>query len=187
MARRLLAADASFFESVSVTTRAPRPGEVDGADYHFVDQQHFDAMAAGGDFLEWACVFGNSYGTPRAPVDAALGQGRDVLFDIDWQGTQQLRASADKDVVGIFLLPPSMAELERRLRGRRQDSDAVIAARMARARDEISHWPEYDYVLVNDDADRCFADIVRIVAAERLRSSRRGEGLSALVRELSAT
>ena len=186
MAKRLLAEEAGLSVSVSATTRAPRPGETDGRDYHFVSNDDFDALIADEMLAEWAVVFGNRYGTPRGPLTAALERGDDVLFDIDWQGTQQLKARDAKDVVSIFLLPPSMAELEQRLRGRGTDSDEVIAGRMARAAAEISHWSEYDYVLVNDDADRCFANIRTILSAERLRRSRCKAGLSAYVRGLLA-
>ncbi|QMW21480.1 guanylate kinase [Sandaracinobacteroides saxicola] len=184
LSRALLAEDEAITLSVSVTTRPPRPGEVDGRDYHFVDPARFDAMAKGGELLEWALVFGHLYGTPRAPVMAALKAGRDVLFDIDWQGTQQLRqADAKNDLVSIFLLPPSMTELARRLAGRATDSAEVVASRMARAKDEISHWAEYDHVLINDDAAVCLADIRAILTAARLRR-RRQEGLVDFVREL---
>jgi guanylate kinase len=184
MARRLLADCPDIVVSVSATTRPMRPGEVDGKDYHFKSLEEFEGLVEAQAFLEWAHVFGNRYGTPRQPVEAALKAGRDVLFDVDWQGTQQLVAAAHKDVVAIFLLPPSMAELERRLRARRTDSDAVIAGRMARASAEISHWSEYNYVLVNDDADACFAEIRAIVTAERLRRNRRGEWLSEFTRDM---
>jgi guanylate kinase len=169
--------------SVSATTRPIRPGEVDGIDYHFVDVNAFRAMAADGDFLEWAHVFGHRYGTPRAPVEAMLDEGRDVLFDIDWQGAQQLYQQAGGDVVRVFILPPSMAELEHRLRSRATDSDAVIAARMDRAAAEIGHWDGYDYVLINDDVERCFAQVQTVLAAERLKRSRQ-VGLIGFVRGL---
>ena len=185
MARRLLADDPAFDFSVSATTRAPRPGEVDGREYRFLDRATFMEMVDADGFLEWAEVFGNLYGTPRAPVEASLDAGRDVLFDVDWQGGQQLRNSALKDaVVSVFLLPPSIAELERRLRARAQDAEAVIARRMARARDEISHWDAYDYVLVNADLDACEADVRAILAAERLRRGRR-PGLTGFVQKLN--
>ncbi len=154
LSRKLLEADPAVELSVSVTTRKQRPGEVDGRDYHFIDAARFDAMLKQGELLESAQVFGHRYGTPRAPVEAALGRGRDVLFDIDWQGTQQLREKAVHDLVSIFVLPPSIPDLERRLRARAQDSDEVIHARMARAADEMSHWAEYDYVVINTDIDR---------------------------------
>jgi guanylate kinase len=184
IARMLLAADDRIGMSVSATTRPMRSGEVDGKDYHFVDEARFERMVAEGEFLEWAHVFGYRYGTPRAPVDAALAQGRDILFDIDWQGTQQLHAKAGDDLVRVFILPPSLAELERRLRGRGTDSDDVIARRMERAVAEISHWAEYDYVLINQDADVCLDEVRKILAAERLRRSRR-TGLVDFVRSLS--
>ena len=173
LARTLRAWDPAIRFSVSATTRAPRPGEEDGRDYHFRSRDAFLAMVAEGRMLEHAEVFGNLYGTPRAPVEEALARGEDTLFDIDWQGGQQIRNSAlGADVVSVFILPPSMAELERRLRGRGQDSDAVIAARMARSMDEVSHWAEYDYVLVNRDVAACAAQLTGIVAAERLRRDR---------------
>ncbi len=173
LSRMLLDADPAFELSVSATTRAPRPGEIDGRDYYFVDHPRFEAMVAGGEMLEHARVFDNRYGTPRAPVVAAVSAGRDVLFDVDWQGAQQLRESElGPSVVQVFILPPSIAELERRLHARAEDSAEVIARRMAKARDEISHWAEYDYVLVNDDLGHCFGEIRTIVAAERLRRTR---------------
>ena len=184
IARMLLDADDRIGMSVSATTRAIRPGEVDGQDYHFVDEARFEEMVAAGEFLEWAHVFGRRYGTPRGPVDAALSAGRDVLFDIDWQGTQQLHAKAGQDLVRVFILPPSLDELERRLRGRGTDSDEVIAQRMERAVGEISHWAEYDYVLINQDAEACLAEVRTILAAERLRRARR-TGLVDFVRSLS--
>jgi len=173
LARTLRAWDPAIRFSVSATTRAPRPGEEDGRDYHFRSRDAFLAMVAEGRMLEHAEVFGNLYGTPRAPVEDALTRGEDTLFDIDWQGGQQIRNSAlGADVVSVFILPPSMAELERRLRGRGQDSDAIIAARMARSMDEVSHWAEYDYVLVNRDVAACATYLTGIVAAERLRRDR---------------
>ena len=184
LSRRLLEADPVVELSISVTTRTQRPGEVDGRDYHFIDAVRFDAMVKQGELLEWAQVFGHRYGTPRAPVEAALARGRDVLFDIDWQGTQQPREKADRDLVSIFVLPPSIPDLERRLRTRAQDSDEVIHARMAKAADEMSHWAEYDYVIINDALDRAFADVRTILAAERLKRQRQ-PGLSAFVRELT--
>ena len=184
ISRALLAADPAIRMSVSATTRPMRPKEVEGRDYYFVDDVRFDAMVEGGEFLEWAHVFGKRYGTPRAPVNAALAEGRDVLFDIDWQGTQQLHQQARDDVVRVFILPPSMDELERRLRARGTDSDAVIAARMARAEAEISHWAEYDYVLVNSDVEACLGDVRTILAAERLKRDRQ-PGLVAFVRGLT--
>ena len=172
IARKLLASDAGLEMSVSATTRPMRPGEVDGKDYHFVDLERFRAMVAAGEFLEWAHVFGHRYGTPHAPVDAILSRGRDVLFDIDWQGAQQLYQQAGGDVVRVFILPPSMEELHRRLAGRATDSAEVVEARMSRAGSEIAHWDGYDYVLVNDDVDRCFEEVRTILAAERLKRSR---------------
>jgi guanylate kinase len=183
IARMLLAADAAIAMSVSATTRPIRPGEVDGRDYHFVDLDRFREMARAGEFLEWAHVFDHRYGTPREPVEAMLGQGRDVLFDIDWQGTQQLYQQAGGDVVRVFILPPSIEELARRLRGRGTDDDAVVAGRMARAASEISHWDGYDYVLVNDDVDRCFSQVRHILEAERLKRKRQ-TGLIGFTRKL---
>jgi guanylate kinase len=184
LSRKLLAADPDVELSVSVTTRKQRPGEVDGRDYHFIDAPRFDAMVEDGDLLEWAEVFGNRYGTPRLPVEAALAQGRDVLFDIDWQGTQQLE-KAGRDLVSIFVLPPSIPDLEQRLRTRAQDSDEVIRGRMAKAADEMSHWAEYDYVIINTDIDHAFAQVRSILAAERLTRERQ-TGLSDFVRRLQA-
>jgi guanylate kinase len=169
--------------SVSVTTRPMRPGEVEGKDYFFIDQKRFDAMAANGDLLEWAPVFGKSYGTPRAAVDAALSAGHDVLFDIDWQGTQQLREKAGPDVVSVFILPPSAADLEKRLHTRAQDSAEVIRSRMDRASHELSHWAEYDYIVVNQNVDEAFAEVLTILKAERLKRARRS-GLTEFVRNL---
>jgi guanylate kinase len=185
LSRKLLEVDPGVELSVSVTTRKQRPGEIDGRDYHFIDAARFDAMVKGGELLEWAQVFGHRYGTPRAPVEAALASGHDVQFDIDWQGTQQLREKADHDLVSIFVLPPSMADLERRLRRRAQDPDEVIRARMATAADEMSHWAEYDYVVINTDVDRAFREVHTILAAERLKRERQ-TGLSDFVRRLQA-
>jgi guanylate kinase len=186
LARRLMDWDATIRFSVSATTRAPRSGEVDGREYYFRSRVDFLAMTAAGEMLEHAEVFGNFYGSPRGPVEEAMAAGRDTLFDIDWQGGQQIRNSAlGRDVVSIFVLPPSIAELERRLRGRGQDSDAVIEGRMAKSRDEISHWAEYDYVLVNDDLDRTFDSLTTILEAERLRRDRQ-PGLTGFVRALNA-
>jgi guanylate kinase len=185
LSRKLLEIEPTMELSVSVTTRPPRPGEVDGRDYHFIDQARFDAMARNKELLEWAEVFGNMYGTPRAPVEAAMAAGRDIVFDIDWQGTQQLGQSARADMASIFVLPPSIRELERRLRIRAQDDEAVIRRRMAKAAGELSHWPEYDYVIVNDDLNRAFADVRTILAAERLKRQRQPE-LSSYVRNLLA-
>jgi guanylate kinase len=183
LSRKLLAGDDGITLSVSATTRPPRTGEVDGVDYSFVAPEQFAGMVEAGQLLEWATVFGNRYGTPRAPVEAALSAGRDVLFDIDWQGTQQLREASASDVVSVFILPPGLEELERRLHTRAADSAEVIAGRMARARDEIDHWAEYDYVLVNEDVDSCLADIRAILQAERL-ARRRQVGLHGLVRNM---
>jgi guanylate kinase len=169
--------------SVSATTRPKRPGEVDGRDYKFVDETTFSAMVKHDDLLEWAVVFDNRYGTPRAPVDAALSSGRDVLFDIDWQGTQQLREKARADVVSVFILPPSATDLERRLHTRAQDTDNVIRQRMDRATHELSHWAEYDYIVINQNIDESFAEVQSILKAERLKRERR-IGLTAFVREL---
>jgi guanylate kinase len=185
LSRKLLETHPDIVMSVSVTTRPRRAGEVDGRDYHFIDAPRFEAMKQGGGLLEWAHVFGHSYGTPRHPVDEAIAQGRDVLFDIDWQGTQKLRELARSDLVSVFVLPPSMEELERRLHTRAQDSDAVIAGRMAKAVDEMSHWAEYDYVVINRDLDHAFADVEAILAAERLKRDRQ-TGLSTFVRGLQA-
>lgn len=186
MSKRLLAGDPQISLSVSATTRKPRPGELDGHDYHFVNNAQFDGLVATGQLLEWAHVFGNRYGTPRGPVDNALTEGRDILFDIDWQGTQQLRQSqAGGDLVSIFLLPPSLDELHSRLRGRAADPDHVITNRMSRAADEISHWAEYDYILVNDDPGQCLHEIRSILTAERLRRERQ-RGLATFVRDLLA-
>ncbi|MPZ57520.1 MAG: guanylate kinase [Rhizobiales bacterium] len=185
LSRRLLDSDPVIELSISVTTRARRNGEIDKRDYHFIDHARFDAMVRNGNLLEWAEVFGNCYGTPREPVEAALAAGRDVLFDIDWQGTQQLREKADRDLVSVFVLPPSIPDLERRLRSRAQDSDAVIRARMDKASDEMSHWAEYDYVVINHDLDQAFGDVQAILAAERLKRERQ-TGLSAFVRRLQA-
>lgn len=185
LARRLMDWDPTIRFSVSATTRAPRPGEVDGREYFFRSRADFQAMVAAGDMLEHAEVFGNFYGSPRAPVETAMKEGRDTLFDIDWQGGQQIRNSAlGRDVVSVFILPPSIAELERRLRGRAQDTDAVIAGRMAKSEAEISHWAEYDYVLVNDDLDRTFNDLLTILQAERKRRDRQ-PGLADFVRGLN--
>jgi guanylate kinase len=169
--------------SVSATTRAMRPGEVDGRDYLFVDQSRFKEMVQRNELLEWATVFDNSYGTPRAPVEAALSAGQDVLFDIDWQGTQQLREKARADVVSVFILPPSAADLEKRLHSRAQDSEAVIRSRMSRASHELSHWAEYDYIVVNHEVDQAFTEVQSILKSERLKRERR-TGLTTFVREL---
>ncbi|MGE5547048.1 MAG: guanylate kinase [Solirubrobacterales bacterium] len=172
ISRALLQRDPYIAMSVSATTRAPRPGEVDGKDYHFVAVEKFQGMVEAKQFLEHARVFDNYYGTPRGPVEDALSSGRDVLFDIDWQGTQQLRQNARDDLVAVFILPPSVAELERRLRSRAQDTDEVVRKRMAKAGDEMSHWPEYDYIIVNTDVERSIAQVQSILEAERLKRER---------------
>lgn len=172
ISRALLDSEPSLSMSISATTRPPRPGEIEGDHYFFVDQEQFRAMIADGEFLEHATVFGNSYGTPRGPVFGALREGRDVLFDVDWQGTQQLKQSARNDLVSIFILPPSVEELERRLYVRAQDSEEVVKKRMAMAAGEISHWAEYDYIVVNDDVEASVAKVRSIFTAERLRRER---------------
>jgi guanylate kinase len=184
LSKALLAADSNITMSVSVTTRAKRPGEVDGKDYFFIDKAKFDAMVAAGELLEWATVFGNSYGTPRKPVEEALDRGRDVLFDIDWQGTQQLAQAMKDDLVRLFILPPTGEILRQRLIKRAQDSSAVVAKRMAEASHEISHWPEYDYVIVNDQVEIAHQQVTAILTAERLRR-RRQVGLTGFVRDLT--
>lgn len=183
LSRKLLEADSAIKLSVSVTTRPPRPGEVDGVHYTFVSNEQFDAMVAEDDFYEWAEVFGNRYGTPKGAIRAALKEGQDFLFDIDWQGTQQLYQKDQQDVVRVFILPPSIDELHRRLQGRATDSAEVIAARMERARAEISHWDGYDYVIINDDIEVCFAKVRAILEAERMKRQRQ-TGLIPFVREL---
>jgi guanylate kinase len=185
LARRLMEWDPSLRFSVSATTRAPRPGEADGREYYFKSRADFEAMVAAGEMLEHAEVFGNFYGSPKGPVEAAMTEGRDTLFDIDWQGGQQIRnSSLGRDVVSVFVLPPSIAELERRLRGRAQDSDEVIAGRMAKSQSEISHWAEYDYVIVNNDIDMAFNDLLTILQAERMRRDRQ-PGMAEFVRGLN--
>lgn len=183
ISRMLLERDPKIKLSVSATTRPKRDGEVDGKDYHFVSQAQFDQMVDNSEFLEWATVFGNSYGTPKAQVKAGLREGQDYLFDIDWQGTQQLYQKMETDVVRVFILPPSLAELQRRLNGRATDSAEVIAARMERARAEISHWDGYDYVVVNDDVEACYSQVCEILHAERMKRARQ-TGLIGFVREL---
>lgn len=185
LARGLMEWDPSIRFSVSATTRAPRPGEVDGREYYFRTRQAFEQMIAAGEMLEHAEVFGNFYGSPKAPVADALAEGRDTLFDIDWQGGQQVRnSSLGQDVVSVFVLPPSIAALDARLRSRGQDSDEVIAARMQKSRDEISHWAEYDYVLINDNLQVTAARLRGIIEAERMRRVRQ-PGLTEFVRSLN--
>lgn len=183
VARRLLAADNEIALSVSFTTRPIRPGEVEGRDYYFVDRPEFERMVEENEFLEWAEVFGHLYGTPKAHIKAGLKAGQDFLFDIDWQGTQQLYQRMEVDVVRVFLLPPSIAELQRRLSSRGTDSAEVVADRMARARSEISHWDGYDFVVVNDDIDACFAKVRGILESERMRRARQ-TGIVDFVRDL---
>ncbi len=185
LSRALLESDGGIKLSVSVTTRKPRPGEVDGADYVFVDDARFAAMRASDQLLEWARVFGHHYGTPRAPVEAAIARGQDVLFDIDWQGAQQLAEKMAGDLVRVFILPPSGTALESRLRGRAQDPPEVVAKRMAEASNEISHWAEYDYVIVNAELADSLAGLTSILAAERLKRDRL-LGLSSFVRDLQS-
>lgn len=186
LARRLMDWDSSLRFSISATTRPPRPGEIDGQHYHFTTPDEFKAMVSDDQMLEHAEVFGNFYGSPRGPVEQAMREGRDTIFDVDWQGGQQIRASAlGGHVVSIFVLPPSLPELERRLRTRGQDSDDVIAGRMAKSRAEISHWAEYDYVLINEDLDETEAQLRAILTGERLRRDRRA-GLGAFVKNLMA-
>lgn len=172
IAKNLLAADPLISASISVTTRPQRPAEVEGRDYHFIGKPEFERMVAAGDLLEHALVFGNHYGTPRKPVEDWLARGRDVLFDIDWQGAQQLAERMRDDLVRIFVLPPSIAELERRLRGRAQDPDEVVRGRMAKAADEMSHWIEYDYIVINRDAEASTRQVLTILHAERQRRAR---------------
>jgi guanylate kinase len=186
IARQLLAGDADLTMSVSATTRPPRPGEVDGVDYVFVGKEAFERMVAEQRLLEHATVFSNRYGTPREPVEAALRKGRDILFDVDWQGTQQLKQNARADLVSVFILPPSHQELERRLRGRAQDPEEVVRHRMEKAAGEMSHWAEYDYIVVNRVIEEAVAEVRAILAAERLRRDRR-LGLSDFVQAISAT
>ncbi|MEL7029479.1 MAG: guanylate kinase [Pseudomonadota bacterium] len=185
LSRRLLAQHPDMMLSISATTRPRRPGEADGVDYIFVSAEDFALMRNRAEFLEWAQVFDHSYGTPRAPVEAALAAGKDVLFDIDWQGAQQLDEAAGEDLVKVFILPPNKAELERRLRARARDPEDVVAKRMAKADAEISHWAEYDYVIVNSDLDRSFEMLETILRAERLKR-RRQVGLSDFVQGLLA-
>lgn len=180
VSRRLLELEPELVMSVSVTTRPPRPGERDGVDYHFVDEDTFRRMVDAGELLEWARVYGHHYGTPRAPVERALAEGQDVLFDIDWQGAQQLREAAADDMVGVFLLPPSPEELARRLRARAQDPEEVVRFRLTQVVFDVTHWAEYDYVLVNREIDATVAAVRAILAAERMRR-RRQPGLAAFV------
>lgn len=183
IARRLVAEDPSLTLSVSVTTRPPRPGEIDGSDYRFIGQQQFDEMVAQHELLEHARVFGHCYGTPRRPIEAALAAGRDIVGDLDWQGTRQLAEKVPGDLVAVFVLPPSLAALKERLRTRAQDSAAVVAGRMAKSAEEMSHWDEYDYVIVNDTVEASVAQARAIITAERLRR-RRQPGLAAFVESL---
>ncbi len=183
LSRLLLGRTPGLSMSVSATTRPKRPAEQDGRDYHFVDAARFEAMVGNDELLEWATVFDNRYGTPRAPVEAALSAGSDVLFDIDWQGTQQLREKARDDVVSVFILPPSADALERRLHSRAQDSVEVIRGRMNRASHELSHWAEYDYIVINSDIETAYTEVESILKAERLKRKRR-VGLTGFVREL---
>jgi guanylate kinase len=183
LSRMLVSETPALQMSVSATTRTKRPGEVDGKDYYFVNQSEFDAMLAKNELLEWATVFDNRYGTPRAPVDAALASGSDVLFDIDWQGTQQLRSRSPNDVVSVFILPPSVAALEQRLHTRAQDSDEIIRGRMKKAGDEMSHFDAYDYIVVNDNIGIAFEAVKSILRAEQLKRDRQ-VGLSGFVQTL---
>jgi guanylate kinase len=186
LAKRVLSADVNIGISVSVTTRKPRPGEKEGIDYYFLDEAQFLERRDAGDLLEWAKVFGNFYGTPREPVEQSIASGCDLLFDIDWQGAQQLKEKLPQDLVRVFILPPSAHELEKRLRGRAQDPPEVVAMRMAEAAAEMSHWPEYDYVIVNGDLETSVAQLIAILTAERLKRERL-IGLSDFVRGLHAT
>lgn len=184
ISRKLLELEPDLSMSVSVTTRPKRQGEVEGVDYYFVGRERFDAMARDGELLEHATVFDNSYGTPAGPVEDALSAGRDVLFDVDWQGAQQMKQRRETDIVSVFILPPSTAELERRLRTRGRDPDDVVQRRMAKAADEISHYDGYDYVVVNDDLERCLAQVRAILVAERVRRQRQ-PGLADFVENLT--
>ncbi|MBA4779275.1 MAG: guanylate kinase [Sphingomonadales bacterium RIFCSPHIGHO2_01_FULL_65_20] len=186
IARMLLEQDKHIALSVSVTTRPPRPGEIDGKDYHFIDEAEFHRLVEDNALLEWAKVFGHYYGTPKAQVKQGLREGQDFLFDIDWQGTQQLYQRAEGDVVRVFILPPSLEELHRRLRSRNTDSEEVIAGRMARAQDEISHWDGYDFVVINDNVENCFEKVRQILNSERMRRARQ-TGLIDYVRDLMNT
>lgn len=186
LAKRLMEADPDVTLSVSATTRQPREGEVDGVDYHFVDKDAFAKMVVEGEMLEHATVFDNYYGSPRAPVEKVLAEGRDVLFDVDWQGAQQIRDSMKDDVVSVFILPPSVEELEARLRNRGLDDDATIRKRMDKSLAEMLHWPEYDYVLINADLETCESQLGSVLAAERLKRARREEGLSTMFDRIQA-
>jgi len=183
ISREILSGHQNLTMSISATTRPSRPGEMGGKDYIFVSQPEFDRMVDDNELLEYATVFGNSYGTPKGPVEAVLSQGQDVLFDVDWQGTQQLKQNARDDLVSIFILPPSLEELERRLYARAQDSEAVVKGRMAKATSEMSHWAEYDYIIVNHDLELSVRQVESILAAERLRRDRQ-VGLNNFIREL---
>jgi guanylate kinase len=183
LARELIEADGAIAMSVSVTTRAPRPGEVDGRDYTFIDETAFEALRSGGELLEWARVFDHHYGTPRGPVEAAVARGQDMVFDIDWQGAQQLTEKMKHDVARVFILPPSASALETRLRARGQDAEEVVRGRMQKAAAELSHWPEYDYVLVNANLEASIAALMAVLHAERLKRERL-DGLTAFVRQM---
>ena len=186
LSRNILDTDRDMTLSISVTTRDRRPSEINGVHYHFISQQRFLSMRDGGELLEWAEVHGNYYGTPQAPVEEALASGRDVLFDIDWQGAAQLREKMSSDVVSVFILPPSMAELRSRLTRRAEDAPEVIEKRLVNARREIAEWSNFDYVVVNDDLDAAFADLTAILRAERSRRSRAAEGIEGFVGTLLA-
>lgn len=186
ISKELLKRDTGISMSISATTRPMRPGETEGVEYYFVDQKKFDAMVKGGDFLEHATVFENSYGTPKAPVEKILGSGRDVLFDVDWQGAQQLAQNARDDLVSVFILPPSIEELERRLHGRAQDSDEVVKKRMAKATSEMSHWDGYDYIIINEDVETSVSQVEAILVAERLKRERQA-GLVDFVRGMGVS
>lgn len=186
LAKRLMDADPHVTLSVSATTRQPREGEVDGVDYHFVTKDAFAKMVVDGEMLEHATVFDNYYGSPRAPVEKVLSEGRDVLFDVDWQGAQQIRDSMKNDVVSVFILPPSVEELESRLRNRGLDDDATIRKRMDKSLAEMEHWPEYDYVLINSELTACESQLGSVLAAERLKRRRREEGLNAMYARIEA-